>query len=90
MQTLKKKRTLNLPPDSTTNRFESICFSHDDKYIMAITGEPDWMLVAYNWEKGKIETTAKANYQNSPATVTQVLKFTLELAPTYLFGCLNH
>lgn len=76
MHTLKRKRTLNLPPDATTTRFESICFSFDDKYIMAITGDPDWMLVAYNWEKGKIETTAKANYTNNPAIVTQVLHLT--------------
>lgn len=72
METLKKKRTLSLPAEATTKRFEWIDFSFDEKLLMAVTGDPDWMMLAYNWEKGKVETSTRANYLTNPTPVSQV------------------
>lgn len=72
MQTLKKKRVLNLPHESTTNRFECISFTHDDLFIVAITGEPDWNMIVYNWTKGKVLNITKAVHPGSSGTVVQV------------------
>ncbi|KAL1129600.1 hypothetical protein AAG570_012545 [Ranatra chinensis] len=44
---------------SKAKRFASIAFTFDNKYMVAITGEPDWLLLWYNWERARVETTAK-------------------------------
>lgn len=74
LQTLKRLRTLSLPPDAVTKRFEWINFSFDEKLVMAITGEPDSMMYAFNWERGKVETSTRANYLTNPTPVSQVKK----------------
>lgn len=78
MQTLKKRRVLNLPHESVTNRFETLAFTHDDMYIMAITGEPDWNMVCYNWTKGKVSSVTKAIHPGTSVTqvdVTEIWSF---------------
>ena len=72
LQTLKKKRVLNLPHESNTNRYETISFTHDDTYIVAITGEPDWNMVVYDWIKGKVSSITKAVPPGGGGTVVQV------------------
>nr|CAD7457121.1 unnamed protein product [Timema tahoe] len=70
--TLKRKRVLNLPSDMTALEFVSLSFTHDGKCVAAVAGEPDWMLMFYNWEKGKIDSMTKANNLNNPGPVVQV------------------
>nr|CAD7403161.1 unnamed protein product [Timema cristinae] len=70
--TLKRKRVLNLPSDMTALEFVSLSFTHDGKCVAAVAGEPDWMLIFYNWEKGKIDSLTKANNLNNPGPVVQV------------------
>lgn len=74
LKTLKKKRTLHLPHEAATKRFEYMCFSHDEKLLLTLTGHPDWMMLSFNWENGKVETSTRANYINNPGPVAQVTK----------------
>ncbi|KAK6624804.1 hypothetical protein RUM44_011668 [Polyplax serrata] len=84
MQTLKKRRVLNLPHESVTNRFETLAFTHDDMYIMAITGEPDWNMVCYNWTKGKVSSVTKAIHPGT--SVTQVCCSPVSNGEIFLIG----
>ncbi|XP_039288105.1 cilia- and flagella-associated protein 57 isoform X2 [Nilaparvata lugens] len=70
--TLKKKKVLGLPYESSVRQFASVCFTHDSKYVLAVTGDPDWMMLQYNWVKGKVETSVKAN--NPPASPGPVMQ----------------
>lgn len=70
---MKRKKVLGLPHESSAKEFASIAFTFDSKYLVAIVGEPDWIMLYYNWEKGKVESQTRAN--NPPANtgpVTQV------------------
>lgn len=72
LDSLKRKRTLTLPTDATAKRIECIDFTHDERYVMVLSGDPDWMMYAYNWERGKIETSTRANYMTNPGPVSRV------------------
>ncbi|XP_039276040.1 cilia- and flagella-associated protein 57 [Nilaparvata lugens] len=61
LQTLKRKKVLNIPYETTVRKFASVAFTSDNKYVVAITASPDWMMLFFLWEKGKIETSTKAN-----------------------------
>ena len=50
----------------------SLSFSSDNKYVLVLGGSPDYTLVVYLWEKGKIITTFKPNMPNTWAAVNQV------------------
>lgn len=41
------------------SKFSCIAFSFDNRYLAAITGEPDSTLLYYLWEKGKVESSLK-------------------------------
>lgn len=58
---MKRKKVLGLPYDSLAKEFVSIAFTYDSKYLIAIVGEPDWLMLYYNWEKGKVESQTRAN-----------------------------
>ncbi|KAL0279051.1 UNVERIFIED_CONTAM: hypothetical protein PYX00_000691 [Menopon gallinae] len=73
LESLKRKRTLTLPADAEAKRIECIDFSHDGRYVMVLSGEPDWMMYSFNWERGKIETSVRANYPNNPTGVSRVI-----------------
>ncbi|XP_067002116.2 cilia- and flagella-associated protein 57 [Anabrus simplex] len=72
VKTLRRKKLLGVPFETDSHDFVAMDFSFDGTYIVAITGEPDWMLLYYNWEKGKVESTAKANIPNNPGPITQI------------------
>ncbi|XP_046661792.1 cilia- and flagella-associated protein 57 [Homalodisca vitripennis] len=65
VKSMKRKKILGLPYESTAKEFVSIAFTFDNRYLVAIVGEPDWMMLYYNWEKGKVESQTRAN--NPPA-----------------------
>ncbi|XP_015597863.1 cilia- and flagella-associated protein 57 [Cephus cinctus] len=71
LQTLKKKKFLGIPYDAQgVTKFSCISFSFDNKYLAAVTGEPDQTMLYYNWEKGKVESSYKlGNQQNAMSSV---------------------
>lgn len=72
LQSLKRKKTLGIPYDAPgVKNFSCLSFTADSKNIAAITGEPDQMMLFYNWEKGKVESNIKVgNPQSSESIVT--------------------
>ncbi|CAK9808395.1 Cilia- and flagella-associated protein 57 [Anthophora plagiata] len=73
LQTLKRKKLLGIPYDAPgVTRFTCIGFSFDNRYLVAVTGEPDQTMLFYNWEKGKIESSIKVGSQN-PLAIVDVL-----------------
>ena len=73
---MKRKKVLVLgeATDTTADgaEFVSYAFTFDSKGILAVTGEPDWMLYFFNWEKGKLESSCRATVPGSTGTVAQV------------------
>lgn len=58
--------------NSTAREFACVQFTYDSKYLVAVTGEPDWYLYYYNWDKGKVESHAKAQNPSGQGTVESV------------------
>ncbi|CCD17280.1 unnamed protein product [Trypanosoma congolense IL3000] len=50
---LKRKRVLQLP-DLGSTEYVSICFSHDGRSLAALGGRPEWNLVYWSVERGKV------------------------------------
>ena len=50
----------------------SLAFSHDSKYLLAQGGAPDYQLVYFFWEKGKVVTTARTVNQSLGGSVNSV------------------
>ncbi|CAH2006904.1 unnamed protein product [Acanthoscelides obtectus] len=70
----RKKKTLTLPSDKDIycNRFVAVDFTFDSKFIVLVTGEPDFSLYCFKCDKGRLDSFARANNTNSTGTVTQV------------------
>ncbi|KAK9497801.1 hypothetical protein O3M35_003723 [Rhynocoris fuscipes] len=56
----------------TSDEFVCLNFTQDNKYLIGIIGEPDWLLLHYNWEKGRLESYTKAIYSNNRGTVQHI------------------
>lgn len=80
--TYKKKKTINLPTEKETSadRFTAMAFTFDSKYLVCVSGEPDWVLYYFRCDKGKLESSARANNISNTGYVRHVLnrKFVLE------------
>ncbi|KAL0901492.1 hypothetical protein ABMA27_006736 [Loxostege sticticalis] len=73
LTTYKRRKILTVPfENSTAREFACVQFTYDSKYIVAITGEPDWYLYYYNWDKGKVESHAKAQNPSGQGVVESV------------------
>ncbi|XP_063616617.1 cilia- and flagella-associated protein 57 isoform X2 [Cydia splendana] len=73
LTTCKRRKILTVPfENSTAREFACLQFTFDSKYLVAITGEPDWYLYYYNWDKGKVESHAKAQNPSGQGTVESV------------------
>ncbi|XP_046965131.1 cilia- and flagella-associated protein 57 [Vanessa cardui] len=73
LTTYKRRKILTVPfENSTACEFACIQFTYDSKYLVAITGEPDWYLYYYNWDKGKVESHAKAQNPSGQGIVESV------------------
>ncbi|XP_063431022.1 cilia- and flagella-associated protein 57-like [Mytilus galloprovincialis] len=55
----RKKRSLVQPPDIKATEYVSLAFSPDSKYLIALTGKPDYTLLYYTWEKSKVLASTK-------------------------------
>ncbi|XP_012285272.1 cilia- and flagella-associated protein 57 [Orussus abietinus] len=74
LQTLKRKKFLGIPYEAPgVTKFSCISFTFDNKYLAAVTGEPDQTMLFYNWEKGKMESSLKVgNPQNNMSLVRTI------------------
>ncbi|CAG9863767.1 unnamed protein product [Phyllotreta striolata] len=70
----RKRKTIIIPADRQckASEFAHFEFSYDSKYIVAVTGEPDWTMYNIRCEKGRIESFARANNLNGTGTIEQV------------------
>lgn len=66
---LKRRKLLGIPYDAPgVTKFTCLGFTFDSKNLVAITGEPNQMMLFYNWEKGKVESTFNLTNSHSSAT----------------------
>ncbi|XP_044157486.1 cilia- and flagella-associated protein 57 [Bufo gargarizans] len=61
-----KKRKVLSASEFTAHEFVSIAFSPDSKYLVALSGSPEWQIIFWMWEKQKVMATVRADSQNSP------------------------
>jgi hypothetical protein len=73
LNTMKKKAVVGQLIETAAQEYVSLSFSFDGKFLAAILGDPDQTMVYFQWEKGKIESTVKAN---NPGYATQVNSIT--------------
>jgi cilia- and flagella-associated protein 57 len=57
LTTFRKRKVLQLPENS---EYISLCFSSDAKYLLSLSGQPDWALTFWSWEKNKVLATVRA------------------------------
>jgi WD40 repeat protein len=72
LTTLKKKNSLRQFTETAAQEYVSLSFSFDGKFLAAILGDPDWTLIYFQWEKGKIDSMTKAKNPTTSGRVTQV------------------
>ncbi|KAF0306764.1 Cilia- and flagella-associated protein 57 [Amphibalanus amphitrite] len=72
LSTSKRRKTLYCT-EVQSKDVVSLSFSSDHKYVLVLGGSPDYTLVVYLWEKGKIVTTLKPNMPNTWAAVNQAV-----------------
>lgn len=63
LASLKRKKILR-DTGLTTEEFVSIAFSPDSIYLIAQSGNPDWMLIYWQWEKTKRLAAIKTSQGN--------------------------
>ena len=52
LHTLKRRKNFK-SSEVQSKRYESLCFSADNKLLLSLSGGPDYSLVAWQWEKSK-------------------------------------
>jgi hypothetical protein len=72
LTTLKKRNSLGQLAEKAAKEYVSLSFSFDGKFLAAILGEPDWILIYFQWQEGKIDSMTKANNPTTSGHVTQV------------------
>ncbi|KAG9471587.1 hypothetical protein GDO78_014121 [Eleutherodactylus coqui] len=58
-----KKRKVLSASDFTAHEFVSIAFSPDSKYLVALSGSPDWQIIFWMWEKQKVMASVRVDSQ---------------------------
>lgn len=53
-------RHVAVPFDTKSTNFMKLEFSHDDVYLAALSGDPDYIMFYYNTQKSKIESHVEA------------------------------
>jgi len=68
LQTLKRRgKTVLESKDVLSNEYVSMSFSPDCKFLLTQGGAPDWMLVNWQWEKGRPLQYARVSNQQGAA-----------------------
>ncbi len=63
LSSLKRKKLLR-GTGLNTEEFISVSFSPDSMYLVAQSGEPDWLLIYWQWEKAKRLATVRTSQGN--------------------------
>ncbi|KAJ8285212.1 hypothetical protein GJAV_G00023590 [Gymnothorax javanicus] len=61
-----KKRKVLTAGDVAVQEFVCMAFSHDSKYLISQSGEPDWTLSYWAWQKQKVLATMVTGGPSSP------------------------
>ncbi|XP_014256263.1 cilia- and flagella-associated protein 57-like isoform X2 [Cimex lectularius] len=73
MMTKRRIKVLNNPIEGcTSDYFADICFTCDNKTLVAMAGEPDWLLLFYDWERGVVDNDTKALSKKSKTIIHQI------------------
>lgn len=70
----KRRRLITIPPDKQfqAKTFECLAFTFDSKLLLGCLGEPDWTMLCFRWDKGKLESSTRANNFNMTGTIKQI------------------
>ena len=63
-ETALKRRKTFTSSEVQSKRYESMCFSADNKLLLTLSGGPDYSLVAWQWEKSKMVANIKCGQDN--------------------------
>lgn len=61
-----RKRKVLSGEDTTEREFVCMAFSHDSQYLIGQSGEPDWTLFYWMWQRKKLISTVKTGGPSSP------------------------
>lgn len=70
METLKKVKSLNLPPECPVNSVGNMCFTFDSKGIAVLSKEPDAYINIYTFDKNDTVVTGRASNRNLQGRAT--------------------
>lgn len=70
VHTMRKRKVL-VCAEMNANDYVSLAFSPDSKYLVGLSGEDDWMLIYWQWEKANLLASTKVT-QNTSGRVNQV------------------
>lgn len=70
LETLKKVKTLNLPPECPVQGVGCMCFTNDSKGMAVLSQEPDAFIIVYAFDKNDTIVTGKASNKNYPGRAT--------------------
>ena len=76
LHTLRKRKILTYA-EVTSREYVSLAFSPDSKYLAAQSGDPDYTLLYWTWEKSKVMASIKSNMNSSPVYQVGVEKLFL-------------
>ncbi|KAJ8383718.1 hypothetical protein AAFF_G00215600 [Aldrovandia affinis] len=61
-----RKRKVLSGEDTPEQEFVCVAFSHDSQYLIGQSGEPDWTLFYWMWQRKKLISTVKTGGPSSP------------------------
>lgn len=70
MESLKKLKSLSLPPECPTQAVGNMCFTMDSKGIAVLSQEPDAFITIYTFDKSDTMVTGRASNANYPGRAT--------------------
>ncbi|XP_043499423.1 cilia- and flagella-associated protein 57-like [Polistes fuscatus] len=74
LHSLKRRKSLGIPYEAhNAIKFNCIGFTFDSKYLAAVTGEPDQMMLFYNWERGKVESSLKVGNPQDASAIVNII-----------------
>lgn len=72
LETLKKVKTLHLPPECPVQNVGNMCFTCDSKGMAIISQEPDAFISIHTFDKNETVVTGRASNKNYPGRATLV------------------
>lgn len=72
LDTLKKMKSLTLPPECPVQSVGNMCFTSDSKGIAVLSQEPDSFITIYTFDKTDTMVTGRASNKNYPGRATLV------------------